>query len=361
MGIRIESPALMPIHPGSILKEELKERGISQKMFARMADIQESHLSEAIKGKRSITKSMADRFETVLGIPSIDWLNLQAQYDYDTRQNEALVTQEAESYAIYTEYNKYVDVRTLMSRLCFNSRFYSEIVSFLRDNLRLDEPEKLQLQFSGLFKKSPKVGKDPRKTLTWMVLARHYAVDRMVKQPYEENKLTVLTEEVSSILHRNRNTINGLIDVFEKYGILFGVVEKIDGASIDGYSFELNGHPCIIVTQRYDRIDNLAFAVMHELGHIVGHDSETARINLNEYDHESAEEKAANRFAANALIPDTKWQELPKVHLTPASIQRCCSIWAEANGYNKWIALGRLSHETGMYKFKNDSSRKISK
>ena len=35
MATRNEAPALMAIHPGSILKEELIERGISQKRFCK--------------------------------------------------------------------------------------------------------------------------------------------------------------------------------------------------------------------------------------------------------------------------------------------------------------------------------------
>lgn len=60
MATRNEAPALMAIHPGSILKEELIERSISQKDFAKMISMQPSHLNEIIKGKRSITKPAAD-------------------------------------------------------------------------------------------------------------------------------------------------------------------------------------------------------------------------------------------------------------------------------------------------------------
>lgn len=81
---RNEAPAAMAIHPGSILKEELRERGIKQRELARQMGIQASHLSEIIRGKRPVTKSVADRLERVLGIPSIDWMRLQLAYDYDT-------------------------------------------------------------------------------------------------------------------------------------------------------------------------------------------------------------------------------------------------------------------------------------
>ena len=66
MATKNEAPALMAIHPGSILKEELAERGISQKNFAKSIEMQPSHLSEIIKGKRSITKQVADKLEEVL-------------------------------------------------------------------------------------------------------------------------------------------------------------------------------------------------------------------------------------------------------------------------------------------------------
>ena len=79
-----------------------------------------------------------------------------------------------------------------------------------------------------------------------------------------------------------------------------------------------------------------------------------------DYDHESPREKAANQFTANALIPDSDWKTVPKVRLSAIVIQRTCFIWAESRGYNKWIALGHLSYQTGMYKFKTAATRSIS-
>lgn len=47
------------------------------------------------------------------------------------------------------------------------------------------------------------------------------------------------------------------------------------------------------------------------------------------------------------------------VTANPLSIQKQYAKWAEEVGVNKWIVLGRISKETGMYKFKTDSSRNI--
>lgn len=359
MAIKNEAPALMAIHPGSILKEELMERGISQKDFAKMILMQPSHLSEIIKGKRSITKPIADKLEEILGIPSIDWVNLQIGFDYKAGKNAERQVAETAAYNLVQEYSKFFDVKILEQRLGEVHSFCTETVKFLTTVFKLPEPGKLKLQTQGLFKKSAKVGKDPVKIMTWLLLAKQYAYSNSLKLSYDESRLDDLVPKISSILHKNEDTLRCLEETFAEYGILFGVVPKVKGASIDGYSFQYDGHPCIIVTGRYNRIDNLAFSVMHELGHVKSHDYDDFNVDIDDYDHQSPREKAANQFAANALIPETEWKTVPEVRLSASVIQRTCSTWAEKKGYNKWIALGRLSYQTGMYKFKTDTTRYI--
>ena len=94
-------------------------------------------------------------------------------------------------------------------------------------------------------------------------------------------------------------------DVLARYGIKFCETPKVDRASIDGFSFIEGGVPVIVVTRRFDRIDNLAFAIMHELCHVYKHLSKEGdqRINIEGYSEETErEENEANEFAVNALI-----------------------------------------------------------
>jgi HTH-type transcriptional regulator/antitoxin HigA len=49
------------------------------------------------------------------------------------------------------------------------------------------------------------------------------------------------------------------------------------------------------------------------------------------------------------------------VPLNPYVIQKKYTQWAKSKGLNPWIVLGRVSHETGMYRFTSDSSRSINK
>ena len=70
-------------HPGEMIKDELKERGMTQKQLAAETGIKPSVLSETINGKRSVSLNMAIALEKTLGIPADVWMNLQTQYDLD--------------------------------------------------------------------------------------------------------------------------------------------------------------------------------------------------------------------------------------------------------------------------------------
>ena len=76
-----------PVHPGSILGEELKARGISQKEFAKKIGLQATHLSALIHGTRNITPAVAAKLEIGLtNIPAELWLRLQNAYNIDIQR-----------------------------------------------------------------------------------------------------------------------------------------------------------------------------------------------------------------------------------------------------------------------------------
>ena len=78
------STPFVATHLGEMIKDELKERGITQKQLAAETGIKPSVLSETINGKRSVSLNVAIALEKTLGIPADIWMNLQTQYDLDT-------------------------------------------------------------------------------------------------------------------------------------------------------------------------------------------------------------------------------------------------------------------------------------
>lgn len=74
----------MATHPGEMIKDELKERNMTQKSLAAETGIKASVLSETINGKRNISMNVALALEKVLGIPAEIWMNMQTQYNLDS-------------------------------------------------------------------------------------------------------------------------------------------------------------------------------------------------------------------------------------------------------------------------------------
>ncbi len=355
--------ALSAVHPGFILKMELKARGITQKDFAERIAIQPSHLSEILKGKRNMSDQMADAIENVLGIPSAHIKHLQAEYDFKEKAASIKDLEEHEAQKMIDEYNLIYDMRVIFKYTGIMDLSSRKKLDFCKETLLFQPPQQQRQIAYGRYHKSEKTGLDLRMISTWSILARFEA--SRCPSPvgtYDRNKLDLLSTELAGIFNENRNTINRVSRKLGEYGIKFCVVPKVDRASIDGYSFLSDGQPSIVITMRYNRIDNIAFAVLHEVGHLKMHlsDRNDERVTIADAEEmEKKEEQEANEYAANILIPESTWKEAPEVSLNSHTIQVKYSAWARKKHLNKWIVLGRVSHETGMYMFKGDESREI--
>jgi Zn-dependent peptidase ImmA (M78 family) len=94
----------------------------------------------------------------------------------------------------------------------------------------------------------------------------------------------------------------------------------------------------IQLSLRYKTNDQFWFTFFHQAGHILLGGKKEAFIDL---DHEKGEaEAAADRFAANLLIPPGKASELSKLQSTQA-----VKSFAESIGIAPGIVVGRLQHD----------------
>ena len=73
--------AILAIHPGEHLAEELKELGISAAELARQLDVPTNRITEILNGRRAITGDTALRLAHFFGTTAEFWLNLQSLYE----------------------------------------------------------------------------------------------------------------------------------------------------------------------------------------------------------------------------------------------------------------------------------------
>lgn len=346
---------------GNTIKDMIADNNYSQKDFAKEMGMQPSHLNELLKGKRKVTPEIAMRLEKLLGIKATTWLNMQAQYDCNVLALQERAIQEQEAYNIVMAYNNVIEWRLILKRKRKEllTASYQQIATFLQQVL--PPPAKLQYYANGLFKKSAKTGLDTRMLMTWIMLAQMQAREDKPLCVYDSTKNQDLQRRLIPILHENTHTIERVKTLLNSYGIGFSIVEKVEKASVDGFSYWEDDNPMIVVSLRYNRIDNFAFTILHELGHIFLHPRTNMYVRVENYEIEAKTlDTEADRFANESLIPNKVWRSLPSMSINnPYQIQNQCSIWARINHLNKWIVLGRVSFETGMYKFRQDETRKV--
>lgn len=78
-----KSKTYIAIPPGVTIKEQLQDRGITQKEFAKRIGFSEKHVSKLINGEVQLTVEVARKLEMVLSIPAQFWCNLESIYRED--------------------------------------------------------------------------------------------------------------------------------------------------------------------------------------------------------------------------------------------------------------------------------------
>lgn len=306
-------------HPTEIIKDELKARGMSQKELASRMDMQTSNLSRFLKGE-NITPAIAAKLEVALDIPAEFWLNLQAQYEVDTKNIALRDEKEREAFNIEKMLTNIINLPELYKRLSINSSL------FIQD--KLDRLEELMgfkvLSLSSqpfilqrCFKKNEKHETDERNETTWLTLA--YIKSRNIKpeKQYLYGNAQKAAEEISKFVHIGGITEKEIQLVLNKYGIAYSVIPKLEKTPIDAASLQMSGYPSIITTHRYNDMSRLIFNILHELGHIQKHmsfekDSQCSVFisSENDYSRDNKEEREANEFAEDMLIPKETWKKM---------------------------------------------------
>ncbi len=356
----------MAVHPGEILKDELEERGISQKELADRMGVQRSHLNELIKGTRNMTMAMAGKLEQVLGISSVLWMNLQTQYDYDVVVLEKKDKEEKDAAVAESKLLAVVNLKELYKRFTISASTCKKRLDklFSRLSIGLEDISKIGTGIQGYFQRSGKLQMDDRNMRTWLMLAMTAANEASVTAPYKEGNAFQAACDIASMANSGKITVKRIRDCLNGYGIAYAVVEKLDKTPIDAFSTMAEGKPAIVVTYRHNDMDKLSFDILHELCHIERHISKgyDSFISIESDRLADPLEEEANSFARDMLIPPTLWNEILAAHsksLDPNLVVTTIARVAALHGISKTIAVARYKHDSNYYTVKKYRSPKI--
>jgi antitoxin HigA-1 len=81
--------AIIAIHPGEHLAEELEELGMSAAELARQLEVPTNRITGILNGQRAITGDTALRLGHFFGTSPAFWLNLQSLYELRLAEQKA--------------------------------------------------------------------------------------------------------------------------------------------------------------------------------------------------------------------------------------------------------------------------------
>ncbi|MGO9758361.1 MAG: HigA family addiction module antitoxin [Roseiarcus sp.] len=79
---------MIPVHPGRVLKRELKARDLSASRLALELKLPSGRITDILNAKRGISPETALRLGRYLGNSARFWLNLQTAYELALAERE---------------------------------------------------------------------------------------------------------------------------------------------------------------------------------------------------------------------------------------------------------------------------------
>ncbi len=333
--------------PGATIREQLQDRGMSQKELSVRMDLSEKHISKLINGDVMLTPEVAVRLETVLGVPARFWNNLEAIYREKVIKAEAENAMEEDEeiagkfpYSEMVQYGWVPEAGNLKEKVVY-LRKYFEIVklSLLGDGQitriacrRLAVTEKSDLAL-----------------MAWSQQARIKArniptgpinIKRLVSAVPEIRKMTRMDPE---------KFCPELEKILNSCGIALILLPHLKGSFLQGATF-YDGHKIVVgLTVRGKDADKFWFSLFHELAHIVLNHIEKPDGTTEE------DEKEADKWSGDILIDPKEFALFKEAKdYSKAGVLS----FADRLGIAPGIVVGRMQKE-GMIRYNMMNNLKV--
>lgn len=295
--------------PGELLREELDARGWTQADLAEVLGRPVRLVHELLAAKRAITPETAQGLADALGTSAEFWMNLESQYQLArARATNVDVARRARVFSLAPV--KEMQRRGWIAPARAVDDLEREVCRFF-GHATLDDLER-PADLPHAAKKSTAYSLPlSAAQRAWVTRVRQLGAS-LDAAPYTLSSVSTalnLLAPLRGALEETRRIPRLLADL----GIRLVVVEPLAGTRIDGVCTWLDpACPVIGLSLRFDRVDSFWFALLHELDHVQqreGMDVAVVDVDLvgdrvPPAAERPAGEQRADRFAAQALIPD---------------------------------------------------------
>lgn len=335
--------------PGDTILDLLEEKDWTQDQLADRLGYSTKHVSQLIKGKVSLSEDAAVRLQSVLGASVGFWLKREALY----RERAALLDAQAR-HASMVSWLDDLPVRELMdaggitSRPRIDEKSKPAIVAEMLGFFGVATPAQWQSTYGEMhvsFRRSRPEQTDIGAISTWLRMGERQA-EKMDGLRYNEAAFRASLKEIRSLTTLPcKEFAPRLRELFRQAGVALVFVPSIPRARVSGVARWLNPHRPLVQLSLYGKSnDKFWFTLFHEAAHIILHAAEKKTVYLDDPSKagtDSKEEREANAWASDVLIPNNRARELSVLPKTKAAI---CAF-AESINVHVGIVVGRLQHD----------------
>lgn len=301
-------------HPGKLLGDILDKKGLSQRELASRLDIAHSLLSNILNGNRPISMKLAISLEAIDFNKANFWLTKQMEYELYLAKNDKEFIKKQEIIKTWNQIENLIPVSYFKKFNVLQAEFEENInliykMYGARDLTSLKN--NIDAYSFNSFRKSAKFKENRDNIIAWSHLAEFQAKLEDVNR-FDILNEAELIEELQKCFFKNIGTITKTKSILKKYGIKFLTLDRPSQTPVDGKSFMSGDNPAIALSLKYSRLDNFAFTIMHELGHIFKHLTNEKYKNVNFFTNApniEKEEFEADDFAKNNLINLKDWND----------------------------------------------------
>ena len=330
----VRSNSFIAIPPGATIKEQLIDRGMSQKEFAARMDMSEKHISKLINGEVQLTPETAVRLESVLGVPARFWNNLEAIY------REKIVKAKTENameddieiarqlpYAEMAKLGWIPGTRDKKEKVVYLRRYFEVAKLSL---LRNEQITRIACRRLAITEKSDLA------LIAWAQEAKIKARDIQTAPINIKGLLAVIPDIRKMTVLKPTEFCPKIKKCLAECGIALVFLPHLKGSFLQGASF-IDGNRIVVgLTTRGKDADKFWFSLFHELAHIVlGH---VGRPNGTTEE----DENAADAWSQDTLIAPTQFE---RFRIENDYTERSVIHFAEEQGIAPGIVVGRMQLE----------------
>jgi addiction module HigA family antidote len=341
--------------PGETLREILGERSISQVDLAGRMGRPQKTISEIVNGKASITPETALELELVLGVQADFWIAREREYrTYLARGEQQECLRKDVSWARKFPIREMVKYGWIAQNEDANSLVRSLLEFF--GVASSQQWEKRYSSYQIAFRKPTAFDADKYALSAWL-RAGTAAAEKSKMNPFNRNAfVNALTKARALITSPPEVFQPALISLFSEAGVAVTFIPELPKSRASGTTMWLSPDRALIqLSLRYKTDDQLWFTFFHEAAHVLLHNKRSIFLEADE--RGGKEEKEADRWAADFLIPPKKYERF---------VSRACYTKSDIRAFavqlnlSPGIVVGRLQHDKMLhYTHCNDLKRKL--